>query len=84
MSEQAVLNMQWNNEALRQRVLEEELAHWQRMNFRHVIYKPRVFKDGDKWCALLGLNIQEGVCGFGNTPEEACLAFDKEWDGVRP
>lgn len=45
------------------------------------IKKPRVFKDGDQWCALLGVNIMEGVCGFGDTPEAACVAFDREWVG---
>lgn len=43
----------------------------------------RVFPDGDKWCALYGVNIQEGVCGFGDTPEKACEAFDKEWKGTK-
>jgi hypothetical protein len=47
------------------------------------IKKPRVFKDGDQWCALLGVNLMEGVCGFGKTPEEACIAFDKEWKGIQ-
>ena len=46
------------------------------------IKKPRVFKDGDAWCALLGENLMGGVCGFGKTPEEACQAFDKEWRGL--
>lgn len=27
--------------------------------------------DGDMWCALLGENLQEGVAGFGDTPQEA-------------
>jgi hypothetical protein len=45
------------------------------------IKKPRIFKYGDSWCALLGENPMEGVCGFGNTPEAACVAFDKEWRG---
>ena len=30
-----------------------------------------VFVDGDKWCALLGDNLQEGLAGFGDTPSEA-------------
>jgi len=45
----------------------------------HVVMKPRVFKDGDSWCCLLGDNIQEGVSGWGPTPEQACLDFDKTW-----
>lgn len=27
--------------------------------------------DGNKWCALIGWDLQEGVAGFGDTPEEA-------------
>lgn len=36
-------------------------------------------RDGDKWSVLYGSNIQEGVCGFGDTPDEACKEFDKAW-----
>lgn len=43
------------------------------------VYRPRVYKDGDKWCALYGDNIQVGVCGFGETPEKACWDFDEAW-----
>ena len=44
-----------------------------------VLFQPRVFKDGDKWCCLRGENLMEGVVGFGDTPNEATLEFDKEW-----
>ena len=44
-----------------------------------VLYRPALFPDGDKWCALLGENLAEGVAGFGNTPAEAMAAFDKAW-----
>lgn len=30
-----------------------------------------VFIDGNKWCALLGEDLQEGLAGFGDTPSEA-------------
>ena len=43
------------------------------------IYKPKVYLDGDVWCALYGSNIQEGVCGFGGTPADAVGDFDKSW-----
>ena len=46
-----------------------------------VLYSPRIFKDGDKWYALYGTNIQDGVCGFGKTPAEAIKNFNKEWNG---
>ncbi len=45
----------------------------------HVVMKPKVYKDGDKWCCLYGDNIQEGVVGFGDTPNDACAKFDKMW-----
>lgn len=38
--------------------------------------KPRLFPDGDHWCALYGENLQDGVCGFGKTPEGAMADFD--------
>jgi hypothetical protein len=66
-------------ELTRQRAAEEELAHWQQMNMPHVIYRPHVCKDGNKWSALLGPNLAEGVSGWGDTPEDACLDFDKQW-----
>lgn len=45
------------------------------------IKNPRVFKDGNSWCALLGEDLMTGVYGFGDTPEAACVAFDKAWKG---
>ena len=33
------------------------------------------YKDGDQWCILLGDNIQEGICGFGDTIDDALYAF---------
>lgn len=50
----------------------------------HVIYKPKLFPDGNQWCALLGDNIQVGVCGFGDTPAKAMYAFDVAWDTPLP
>ena len=35
------------------------------------------FKDGNSWCVLLGENIQEGICGFGETPMKAILDFNR-------
>jgi len=42
--------------------------------------KPRVFPDGNQWCALYGENLQEGVCGFGDTPAAAAQDFDNNWN----
>lgn len=43
------------------------------------VLKPRVFPDGDQWCALYGENIQEGVAAFGDTPAKAAIQFDIEF-----
>jgi hypothetical protein len=44
-----------------------------------VIYGARVFADGNQWCAILGEDIQVGVCGFGDTPAKAVKAFNAAW-----
>jgi hypothetical protein len=43
------------------------------------IFRPKIFIDGNQWCALYGDNIQDGVAGFGASPMEAMCAFNKEW-----
>ncbi len=60
-----------------------ELAHeMQKEKMRPSrILKPRVYLDGDRWCALYGFNLMAGVAGFGDTPESACVAFDDAWTG---
>jgi hypothetical protein len=40
---------------------------------------PSIFPDGNKWCALLGNDLQEGVAAFGDTPDEAYRNFDIAW-----
>jgi len=49
-----------------------------------VVWRPRLYRDGDQWCALYGENLQDGCAGFGDTPEEAMAAFDAEWRGTNP
>lgn len=41
----------------------------------NVIHGARIMKDGDQWCCVLG-DLATGVCGFGDTPKEACDDFD--------
>jgi hypothetical protein len=48
------------------------------------LLKPKVFIDGNKWCAMYGENTQEGVCGFGDTPAQASVQFDIEWLNAKP
>lgn len=38
-------------------------------------FKPKVYVDGNKWCALYGDDIISGVVGFGKTPTEALENF---------
>ena len=45
------------------------------------VMRPRVYPTDQGWCALYGESPQEGVAGFGDTPEAACLEFDKQWNG---
>lgn len=44
-----------------------------------VIYRPSLKIDGNKWCALYGESLEEGIAGFGDTPAEAMAEFDKAW-----
>jgi len=49
------------------------------------LLKPKVFPDGNQWCALYGENLQDGVAGFGDTPNDAAKDFDREWEkGILP
>lgn len=43
------------------------------------IYRPAISIDGNQWCALYGADLQCGVAGFGDTPEQAMADFDKNW-----
>lgn len=45
----------------------------------HVRMRPKIYIDGNRWCALYGENLQDGVAGFGDSPEMAMLDFDKSF-----
>jgi hypothetical protein len=49
-----------------------------------VVWKPKLYVDGNQWCALLGDNLQDGVAGFGDSPAEAMWDFDKQWFAKLP
>lgn len=49
-----------------------------------VLWKPRLFRDGNQWCALFGENIQDGVVGFGDSPADAMWDFDRNWQAKLP
>jgi len=44
------------------------------------LLRPRLFIDGDQWCCLYGSNVQDGVCGFGESPIDAVYDFNKAWN----
>lgn len=44
-----------------------------------VLFRPKLSRDGNMWCALYGDNLHEGVAGFGSSPDAACCAFDNAW-----
>jgi len=44
-----------------------------------VLFRPNLSLDGNKWCALLGENLQEGCAGFGDSPSLAMEDFDKQF-----
>ena len=44
-----------------------------------VMFKPKLSKDGNMWCALYGENLTDGCAGFGESPSAAMWAFDTAW-----
>jgi len=74
--EKETKNMEYEHSASMAQIFGETQYLLQRP---HVRMRPRVFKDGDSWCCLYGENIMEGVVGFGPTPNDACMDFDKTW-----
>lgn len=45
----------------------------------HVLMRPSISIDGYQWCALYGENLQDGVAGFGDSPDKAMRDFDANW-----
>jgi hypothetical protein len=75
-TEQGILNSQWNAANL------ACMAEEQRMRPFYLL-RPRLYPDGDMWCALYGDDLQAGVAGFGDTPEKAAEDFDKNFRGAK-
>lgn len=44
----------------------------------------KISRDGNKWCVLLGGNLQDGVAGFGDSPDLASYDFDRNWCAKLP
>lgn len=43
------------------------------------VLKPTLSLDGNMYCFLCGENVQNGVCGFGNSPYAAAIDFNKNF-----
>jgi hypothetical protein len=56
-----------------------QTEYHENMNRPSYIFKPSLTIDGNQWCALFGDNLQDGIAGFGDTPEDAYSDFDKNW-----
>lgn len=54
--------------------------HAIKINEPFTLYRPRLFIDGNQWCALYGENLQDGVAGFGDSPEKAVADFNRKWE----
>ena len=57
-----------------------ELLETEQQYKRFSMLKPKIYKDGNKWCVLYGENIQDGVAGFGDTPHEAVIDWEVNWN----
>jgi hypothetical protein len=55
---------------------------WQEAAYLHRTYwavlRPKLFIEGNQWCALYGENIQDGVAGFGDSAAHALEDFDSQ------
>ena len=55
-------------------------AAWSWIRTPAEIYRPKLSIDGNQWCALYGGNLQDGVAGFGDSPELAMQNFNENWN----
>ncbi len=49
-----------------------------------VLYKPKIYIDGSQWCVLYGDDIQNGIAGFGDSPQKAMHDFDDNFSKSLP
>jgi len=67
-------------EASRTRYFMNVMDDWNAETTRpSVMFRPKIYIDGDMWCALYGENLQDGVAGFGTSPDNAMRDFDRNW-----
>lgn len=75
MSEQPLLDQGVQNTYLS--AAYDQMAVSARQKKWAVVLGERIYPDGDQWCVLYGDNLQDGVCGFGDTAEAAIDAFEE-------
>lgn len=44
-----------------------------------ILLRPKLYLDGNMWCALFGDNPHDGLTGFGETPQKAMWDFDMNY-----
>jgi len=76
-SEQEYWNERFNEEQRAIQIYYEDVGY--AATRPSTVYKTRIFIDGDMWCVLYCDNIQDGVAGFGKSPEKAMNDFDINW-----
>lgn len=64
---------------MKDRIQQEFLTAAQEMQRPFMLLRPALAPDGNHWCALYGENLQEGIAGFGETPDLAAADFDRNW-----
>lgn len=46
-------------------------------------YRPSLYRMHKTFVVIFGPGLQHGICGFGDTPEEAYADFDKKMPKLR-
>ena len=65
-----------HQEELNYIIMKQEMHYMSVFNLKPV-------KEGSVWMVLLGDNIQEGICGFGETPLKAVLDFNTNFTQIK-
>lgn len=68
---------QWNDNHLFQQEL--EVVYEKQLYNLFAMLRPKVTKDGNKYCVLYGNDLQDGIAGFGDTIHLAILDFNQQF-----
>lgn len=77
--ESAIFHMERSAALVVDELAELARSLWDKQAAPHVLMRPDIARDGNKWSVLYGSNIMDGVCGYGDTPAEAMADFDQRW-----